>query len=59
MHVNRKLLVAFCLVLFAIAMAGIQFLATGVNSDFAMGVGVGALITAGCLGIISRSVREL
>lgn len=62
MSTERKrasILYAICLVLFGIVMAGWHFLLVGISRDFGAGVFVGALISAGCLGIIFKSVREL
>lgn len=46
-------------VAFAIVMAGLHWLLTGINDDFGVGVAVGLFLGIGAMALASRRVREL
>lgn len=56
---QKALMSAVALVLFGVLLGIWHLLATGVSTDFGAGLAVGAIITGGMLGILSRRVRDL
>jgi Kef-type K+ transport system membrane component KefB len=56
---RKTLLVAVCFVIFAVIMAGLTWFLKYMGLEFVLGFVVGVALTAGCLGIAIKEVRDL
>lgn len=56
---RKNLLLAICLVIFAVIMAGFTWFLRFMGLEFALGALFGITLMLGCFGIISREFRNL
>lgn len=56
---RKNLLIAICLVIFAVMMAGLTWFLRFMGLEFVLGAVFGVSLMLGCFGIISREFRNL
>lgn len=56
---ERRIIYGIAFFAFGVLMAGWHWLLTGINADFGAGVAVGGAFSAGMLGLLFKSIRDI